>query len=151
ANCRIVAFVAKYDNGDVTENELINAAQESNFTLYDKSNESDPNHPDNPNNPNSANNPLNWPTAVTAAATFQSNVTVRPNPISDLGIIEFDLATTEQVSIAIYDINGRMVKDIYTQTRSSGSHKAAFTTSDLGEGVYFVRVQSPSFVAQKSV
>jgi hypothetical protein len=151
ADCRIVAFVANYSNADVKKNELINAAQKSSFTSYDSSDDSDPNHPDNPDNPNSVNNPINWLTAVKELENIDFGLTIRPNPVNEFGVIDFNLAKSEKVSVSIFDINGNLVKDIYTQTRSAGAHKAAFSAQDMNAGVYFVRLQTPSHVAQQTL
>lgn len=149
-NLRVVAFVANYDNADITKNELINAAQKSTFTLYDKDDETDPNHPNNKDNPNSQFNPANWPTSVKEIRANNLEMSISPNPLSDLGIVHFSVPTRSKVKVDIYDLNGRMVKTIYHQTLGKGAQKAAFNVGEFENGVYFVRIYSDDFVGQKS-
>jgi hypothetical protein len=149
-NLRVVAFVANYDNADITKNELINAAQESTFTIYNKDDVNDPNHPENEDNPNSRFNPANWPTSIEEVQEIDLNMTISPNPLHDLGIISFTVPARSRVSVDVYDLNGRKVKSVYNQTLGAGSQKAAFNASEFENGVYFARIYSDSFVAQKS-
>lgn len=148
---RIVAFVANYDNGDVTKNRVINAAQESTFTSYDSSDPTDPNHPDNKDNPNSRFHPDNWPLGVNDTKTHDIGLQVRPNPVSDLALVKFNIPVREEVSVALYDLQGRKVQDIYTQTLAAGPQQAAFTSHALNQGIYIIRIAGESFVALEHV
>lgn len=147
SDLRVIGFVANYDAGDITKNEVINVVQGSTFTTYDKDDLSDPNHPENPNNPNSQYNPDNWPTGINEIDNFDPKVSLSPNPVSQLGIIEYNMPRQEEVSVQITDINGVVVKEIYRQTLSAGPQKAAFSANGLANGVYYITIKSPSFSA----
>lgn len=148
-NIRVVAFVANYDNGDIEKNELINAAQSNDWVEYDSSNESDPNHPDNKDNVNSQYHPDNWPIGLHEVKSYDPKVQINPNPISSLGVIEFEVPTRTNVSVDILDLNGQLVQSIYSQKLAPGKQKAAFNASHLANGVYLVRVASTEFVGQE--
>jgi len=145
---RVVAFVAEYDNADITKNEVINAAHKATFTTYDKDNTSDPNHPDNPDNPNSRYNQNNWPAGVGEQPAVDIAARVYPNPVRDLGIIEFTVPSMQQVAVSLLDMQGRKVLDIYRQQLAAGKQRAAFTTRNLEPGMYIARIQGDGFARQ---
>lgn len=151
ANLRVVAFVGNYSNADITLNAVINAAKNSTFTDYDKDDVTDPNHPDNPDNPKSRFNPDNWPTGVQEYHPSELDVKVQPNPVADLALVTFNVPGTQQVSVSLYDLHGRKVKDIYSQTLAAGKQQAAFTAHALPQGMYVVRISGETFVAQENV
>ena len=151
SSLRVVAFVANYDNGDIEKNEVINAAQTETFVEYDSSDETDPNHPNNIDNPNSQLHPDNWPTAVREIKSFDPEISISPNPTSDLGIIEFNVPQRERIAVSIYDMSGKLVLPVYNQMLAPGGHKAAFSGRNLENGVYVVRVSSASFVGHKTL
>ena len=148
---RVVAFVANYSNADVTLNEVMNAAQSNDFVTYEKTDVTDPNHPDNPDNPNSQFNSANWPTSIQEIEGFDSEMKVSPNPLSDLGVISYNVPKANEISVAIYDLSGRMVLEVYTQRLSAGPQKAAFNVRAMPNGVYFARVSSNDFISQQTI
>ncbi len=148
-NLRIIAFVANFDGNDPTKNRVINVAQASTFTVYDQDNELDPNHPNNPTNPNSRFNRDNWTTSIADLSSFDYEMRVSPNPVSHLGIIEYNLPNQTNVSVEILDLNGKIVKNIYSQTLGKGPQKAAFATHEILAGVYHVRLSTSEHILHK--
>ena len=148
-NLRIIAFVANFDGNDPTKNRVINVAQVSTFTVYDQDNELDPNHPNNPTNPNSRFNRDNWTTSIADLSSFDYEMRVSPNPVSHLGIIEYNLPNQTNVSVEILDLNGKIVKNIYSQTLGKGPQKAAFVTHEIPAGVYHVRLSTSEHILHK--
>lgn len=141
----VVGFVASWGGQqNITENNVINAAKSSNFTEYDSSNENDPNHPNNPDNPNSVKNPNYWPTGVEDIKE-DNDVRFYPNPMMDLGIVEFTVPKTQDVAVDVYSMDGRLVKHIYHQTLSAGAQKAAISGTGMIPGLYVVRVKGATF------
>jgi len=140
----VVGFVAQWNDQDVTRRRVINAAKSSDYTEYDSSDESDPNHPDNPNNPNSVNNPNYWPTGV-SEVNIDQEVRVYPNPMKELGIVEFTVPSTQRVSVKVYGLDGRLVKQVYDQKLAAGYQKAAVSGSDLSNGLYIIHIQGQTF------
>lgn len=145
SDLRVVGFVANFGGqNDVTENNVINVAKADAFTDYDSSDESDPNHPDNPNNPNSIKNPSYWPTAV-QEVKVERGLTFYPNPMNELGILEFTVPSTQMVSVDVYTMDGRLAKRIYHQELSAGKQKAAVSGTGLIPGLYIVHVKGTTF------
>ncbi|MCS6807794.1 MAG: hypothetical protein RML40_00090 [Bacteroidota bacterium] len=74
---------------------------------------------------------------------------IRPNPMSDEGILSYTLESSGQASdvveyvhIAIHDVFGRVVKTLPLHRLSGAYGEIPLSTSDLTPGVYFVRMRS---------
>ena len=59
-----------------------------------------------------------------------------PNPFNPITTIEFSLVSEGLVNIYLYDIAGRKVKDIHSQTMGSGYHSIKLDASGLTSGMY---------------
>ena len=140
----IVGFVADYDGNDVTSNELINAAKANSFTNYDSEDTSDPNHPENPDNPNSVFNQDYWPNGINDAR-IEEGINVYTNPVRELGLVEFVVPHRQVVSVSIRALDGRLVQNIYQQTLSQGTHRAAFTNAQISSGLYLISIEGEDF------
>jgi hypothetical protein len=65
-----------------------------------------------------------------------------PNPFNNQVKISYELATEDQVQICIYDLNGKMVRQLINEEQQSGSHSVIWDgTGDSGlsveSGFYF--------------
>jgi hypothetical protein len=77
-----------------------------------------------------------------------ATVTVSPNPLRDGTRIGFNLETSEDVNISIYELSGRLVWSRRVGMLSSGQHQIAWDGSGpsgkpVAPGIYFVRVGLP--------
>jgi len=64
----------------------------------------------------------------------------RPNPFHGRAEISFSLPRSEEVRLAVYDAQGRLVKTLAEGPRGAGTHH--ITVSDLESGVYFYRLEA---------
>ncbi len=64
-----------------------------------------------------------------------------PNPFNPTTQIEYELPKAGQVQIAVFDLNGRLVKTLANQFTNSGHYKVEFNGSNLSSGLYFVRLK----------
>jgi hypothetical protein len=141
----VVGFVANWGGQtNITQNNVINVAQAASFTTYDSSDESDPNHPNNPDNPNSIYNPGYWPTAV-EELPVDEKVILYPNPMDELGILEFTVPAQQNVSVNLYSMEGKWLRSIYNQELAAGQQKAAISGNGLESGIYIVRIKGETF------
>jgi len=62
----------------------------------------------------------------------------RPNPFSLSTDITFSLPNSQNVRLAVYDAQGRLVRNLLEETRSAGTHHVS--VSGLKCGVYFYRL-----------
>ena len=63
-----------------------------------------------------------------------------PNPLRGTGTVAFHLPTAGRVEIALYDVQGRKVRQILDTTRSAGEHVVPFDAAGVPSGVYFYRL-----------
>jgi len=70
---------------------------------------------------------------------------VHPNPFNPTTTVEFALAGAERVRIAVYDVNGALVRRLLDQAMPVGEHSVVWDGRDdagrgAASGVYFVRM-----------
>jgi len=69
-----------------------------------------------------------------------------PNPVRDRGSIHYVLPSAGEVALGIYDVNGRMVRDLVSGTQPAGAHSIEWDGSRTGggrlaAGVYWARLR----------
>lgn len=65
-----------------------------------------------------------------------------PNPFSSSTILEFNLPDTKNISIAIIDVTGRIVKNISTKNLQSGKNTITIDLTEFNDGIYFCQIIS---------
>src|SRR6185312_13543298 len=63
-----------------------------------------------------------------------------PNPTSGLASVSIYLQEEADVQIKIYDMNGRIVKELPAGHMDNGEHIVSFDGSGLQSGIYFCNV-----------
>ncbi len=89
---------------------------------------------------------FNVPTSIgdteAEVASF-SDLKVFPNPMTDAGTIEFNMAVSDNVDLYIYTLDGRLVQSKMNQVVGAGAGKQLqFDASDLSTGTYIIQVQT---------
>jgi hypothetical protein len=74
-----------------------------------------------------------------------------PNPFNPSTKIEFNLATSEKVSIEVFDILGQSIKTLVNRKMDAGSHTIEFNASNLPSGVYIYQINAGDFSARKKM
>jgi hypothetical protein len=83
-----------------------------------------------------------------------------PNPFklarNNFTSIAFGLAESQPVTITIFDLQGRVIKNLVNETRDAGWHKEEWHGRDnsdmlVGSGVYFYRIATPGFIDTKKL
>jgi hypothetical protein len=69
-----------------------------------------------------------------------SNVVVAPNPVRDRAAVSYQLHSSVPVNIALYDVAGKLVKNIVSGEQASGSHRVELDLGSLAAGVYIVQL-----------
>lgn len=72
------------------------------------------------------------------------SLSIYPNPINNLGTIDFDLYEDGQTTVQIFNLNGSLVKTIDLGVQSKGNHTERIDVSSLSIGTYIVSLQSNS-------
>ena len=63
-----------------------------------------------------------------------------PNPFNPVTRISFSLPMYAKVTVKVYDLLGREVRQLVNENMNAGSFMIDFNGSDLASGVYFVRL-----------
>jgi hypothetical protein len=83
------------------------------------------------------------PTSIKELVSTFASYSVYPNPTSDIVNISFDLLQSNQVSVQILDITGKLVKETESRQFNTGANKIELGTSELPQGMYFVQILTP--------
>ena len=110
----LVVFVSKY-NSDNNKKDILNSYK---VTL---------------------NNLSSIPDAL-EPTTDQVQVNIYPNPVENIGIVDFSLNSKQQVSYSIYNTYGQMVYSGRNQNYASGNNTLYFDASKFESGVYIIKL-----------
>ena len=74
-----------------------------------------------------------------------------PNPFNPSTKINYELQIANYVTLNIYDINGKLVKELVNEKQSAGSYSIDFDGSGLPSGTYIYRLQAGDFSETKKM
>ena len=74
-----------------------------------------------------------------------------PNPFNPKTTISFSLPNDSRVRIVVYDLTGRVVKELLNSRLKSGEHKVEFDASNLASGIYLYRFVSDNYSEVKKM
>ncbi|MEM1321184.1 MAG: proprotein convertase P-domain-containing protein [Bacteroidota bacterium] len=89
------------------------------------------------------------PTTAQAPATqlFQN----RPNPFARETLIPFFLAEDTEVQLSVFDVSGRLVKQVQ-RAYPAGYHEVPLRSTELpGQALYYYQLQTPQFAATRKM
>lgn len=67
---------------------------------------------------------------------------IYPNPFNPVVNIEYSLATSDLVNISIYDLNGQMVDQLFSEHQTVGNYHMSWDASEMSSGIYLITIQS---------
>jgi hypothetical protein len=84
------------------------------------------------------------------------NLRARPNPLNPVTKLTFTLSQPGRVSVAVYDLQGRLVSKLLDENRGIGEQTLSWDGSNsrnqrVATGVYFFRIQAPQGQESKRV
>jgi hypothetical protein len=79
----------------------------------------------------------------TDVAVHRSTASVWPLPASSSCWLACGTTRPGKVKIALYNVAGRMVEQVYHGHREPGEHRFRMDTSTLASGIYFLRLETP--------
>jgi hypothetical protein len=83
-------------------------------------------------------------TGIKEESGIKFNLKLFPNPVStDKVTLNYTLPENGNVSIAVYNALGAMVKNLNLQNQSSGQHESLINMEDLKNGLYFIKLNTP--------
>ncbi|MFA4947610.1 MAG: Ig-like domain-containing protein, partial [Candidatus Krumholzibacteriia bacterium] len=79
-----------------------------------------------------------------------------PNPFNPSTTIDYSVARTSPVEIAIYDVNGRKIRTLVSEVKMQGAYKAVWNGKNergtpVASGVYFYRLIAGDFTQIKKM
>ena len=75
-------------------------------------------------------------------------VSAYPNPFNNVSHLSFNLTESGKVDLALFDLNGRRISDLYKGQSSAGVHTVAVDAVDLPSGMYVVRLSTVEGVSK---
>ena len=91
---------------------------------------------------------------INAINNIYSDLKITPNPVSQSTIVSFSLNQPEKISANIYDITGRLVKNLFDGNVNPGNHQIEWNVTDGGidNGIYLLNFNGNGFsISQKVV
>lgn len=74
-----------------------------------------------------------------------------PNPFNPITTIKYDLPNASDVSLIIYDILGRKVKELVNTKQQAGRYEIQFNASSLASGVYIYQLIAEKYINAKKM
>lgn len=74
-----------------------------------------------------------------------------PNPFNPTTTIAFSMPEIGQAKITVYDVNGRVVKELLDAYMNAGNHSIGFDGSSLSSGVYFAVLTTEGFTTSQKL
>jgi endonuclease/exonuclease/phosphatase family metal-dependent hydrolase len=68
-----------------------------------------------------------------------------PNPFNPVTTILYSLPRASDVNLSVFDVTGRLVRNLVTNHQSLGGHSVEFDATGLSSGIYFVRLETGEF------
>lgn len=89
-------------------------------------------------------NELLLPTQVTLKQNY-------PNPFNPETVLEFSLPENDNVTLNVYDLQGKLVASPVEGQLPAGQHSAVFNGSNLASGMYFYRLSTSTGVETRKM
>ncbi len=74
-----------------------------------------------------------------------------PNPFNPTTTISYQLPQAAHVTVAIYDVQGRLVETLVDGEKAAGRYSVQWHAENVPSGVYFYRIQAGRFTATKKL
>jgi hypothetical protein len=74
-----------------------------------------------------------------------------PNPFNPVTTIKYDLPNTSDVTLVIYDILGRKIKELVNTKQQAGRYEIQFNASNLASGVYIYQLIAEKYINSKKM
>lgn len=74
-----------------------------------------------------------------------------PNPFNPVTKINYELPEDLNVSLKVYDINGKEVAALVNEVKAAGYHTVEFNGMNMASGIYFIRLNAGQFSSVKKM
>ena len=76
------------------------------------------------------------------SVTNTSDINIYPNPIVSDAQVTFTTSAIGMTQVSIYDMQGKMVKNIFSSSLTAGTHIIGISANDLVAGLYFLSIET---------
>lgn len=83
--------------------------------------------------------------------TASSLISCYPNPFNPSTILLYELAKDAPVSVIVYNMQGRVVDNLYNGSQNRGQHELIWNASSYESGLYFVVFKTSDFQTTQKV
>ncbi len=90
---------------------------------------------------------INEPAKNISDSKMDSGISVYPNPMNDIGTIQFNLGVAANVTISVYNLEGKLIKIIKTERLNSGEQKIPISSEEFSKGTYLVSIDGTNIHA----
>lgn len=80
-------------------------------------------------------------TGLTDVFNSTYKLEVYPNPFKDRVKIDYNVTEKATVKIGLYDVTGRLVKEVYNGTQQAGIHQELVNRGEQAPGIYLLKIQ----------
>jgi hypothetical protein len=63
-----------------------------------------------------------------------------PNPADNSTTVNVTLSTPQKISLEVYDVQGRLVRNVANERISEGTHQFPISLGDMADGIYYVKL-----------
>jgi hypothetical protein len=74
-----------------------------------------------------------------------------PNPFNPTTKIKFDIQKSGFAKLSVYDMQGKLVKDLVNEAVPAGSFEVSFDGKELSSGIYYYKMEIDGFVITKKM
>ena len=74
-----------------------------------------------------------------------------PNPFNPTTTIAFDVAETMNVQLQIFDITGRLIETLVSETLSPGQYERTWQAQNVASGIYMYRITAGDFTQTRQM
>jgi hypothetical protein len=77
---------------------------------------------------------------------------ISPNPARGDLKIKFNVFNQHNIRVKLYDVTGRLIKEIFDDRLKFGKNEISVSTKNLAAGIYFVRIETePDIITEKII
>jgi hypothetical protein len=84
-------------------------------------------------------------------SALESNLSVFPNPASDVATVTFEVAGAENATVNVTDLAGKTVATVAVSSLLTGKNSVEINTTEMAAGVYTVALEVNGTVATKKL
>jgi hypothetical protein len=97
---------------------------------------------------NSVKVPLNTATEVDDITNLNT-CSLYPNPAANYAVLDFNLKSSDDVTVGLFDMSGKKVAELYHGNLKKGSYSLNINTGLINPGNYFCLIRTSSSVFNK--